>query len=468
MKSLKIFLVAGARPNFMKIAPLYEELKKHGGRFEPVIVHTGQHYDANMSKVFFEDLELPQPDFYLDVGSGTHAEQTAEVMKRFEPLLLAHRPHLVLVVGDVNSTLAAALVAKKVDVASDELSAVWARYERYLEDRSSGTGEAASGSASPASAGRSSPLVPRVESGDGFVVRLSPDSSQSHSVPFGTASEPMPRRQRDHATPLLAHVEAGERSFDFSMPEEINRVATDVLSDLLFTTCEDSDANLIREGLDPRTIFRVGNIMVDSLQRFLKKAERSNILTELNRQRPDSVPEIRPNEFVLVTLHRAGNVDRPETLRLILSALLRVSQAQPVVFPMHPRTRKLLQNLDADFRERLQQSAVLITEPVGYLDFLHLQRQARLVLTDSGGVQVETSYLGVPCVTLRPTTEWRITLRHGTNRLAPLEEDAIVEAARQASRQADAPRPAIPLWDGQTAARIVSVFASLLPAEGKP
>ncbi len=466
MKSLKIFLVAGARPNFMKIAPLYEELKKHGERFEPVIVHTGQHYDANMSKVFFEDLELPQPDFYLDVGSATHAEQTAEVMKRFEPLLLAHRPHVVLVVGDVNSTLAAALVAKKVNVASDELSAVWARYERYLQDRGSEQ-EGAKWLCE--------------ESGDSLTTKQSPDSAHgtrrllrpagaglAESAPFGTASEPMPRRQRDHATPLLAHVEAGERSFDFSMPEEINRVATDVLSDLLFTTCEDSDANLIREGLDPRTIFRVGNIMVDSLQRFLNKAERSNILTELNRQRSDAVPEIRPGEFVLVTLHRAGNVDHPETLRLILSALLRVSQAQPVVFPMHPRTRKLLQNLDADFRERLQQSAVLITEPVGYLDFLHLQRQARLVLTDSGGVQVETSYLGVPCVTLRPTTEWRITLRHGTNRLAPLEEDAIVEAARQASRQADAPRPAIPLWDGQTAARIVSVFASLLPSEGKP
>ncbi|NIR52860.1 UDP-N-acetyl glucosamine 2-epimerase, partial [candidate division KSB1 bacterium] len=233
---LKVLNVVGTRPNFMKIAPIYEEMKKHPAAFEPILVHTGQHYDANMSKVFFEDLELPQPDIYLGVGSGSHARQTAEMMKRFEPQLLEHKPDMILVVGDVNSTLACALTAKKLLMPSKRLAQLWQRFEVALQRR---------------------------------------QPPPTHR----------PSRVRSRATPMLAHVEAGERSFDFSMPEEINRVETDVLSDLLFTTSHDSDHHLLAEGIDARTIFRVGNVMIDALQRFIKKAADSQILQELNRAR---------------------------------------------------------------------------------------------------------------------------------------------------------------------------------------
>jgi UDP-N-acetylglucosamine 2-epimerase (non-hydrolysing) len=422
---LKIFLVAGARPNFMKIAPLYFEMKKYPSAFEPVLVHTGQHYDENMSKVFFDDLEMPRPDIYLGVGSGTHAAQTAEIMTRFEPAVMQHRPHMVLVVGDVNSTIACALTAIKTRTPSESLHRLGEQLERFFEKRK-----------------------PEFEHGNVETGRRD-----------GTVQTK--KRVRSKEVPILAHVEAGERSYDFSMPEEINRVSTDVLSDLLFTTSSDSDENLLSEGIDPRAIFRVGNIMIDSLNRFLPKAGHSKILSEINRSQPAHVAEIRPENFALATLHRAGNVDNPSTLKSILAALIRVAETVPVIFPMHPRTRKLLRDLGADFLQKLENSRLLIIEPLGYIDFLHLQTQAKLVLTDSGGVQVETSYIGIPCLTLRTKTEWEITLRLGTNRLVSPNESDIVKAAQTALTN-DQRRPAqIPQWDGRTAERIVDIFADI-------
>ncbi len=400
----------------MKIAPLYFEMKKHPAQFEPIIVHTGQHYDENMSKVFFDDLDLPRPDIYLGVGSASHAQQTAEIMKRFEQQIEQHQPQVVVVVGDVNSTLACALTTVKMQMPSERLHAVWEKYDRFIASRQTADG------------------------------RGQTETRQ---------------RVRSHEAPILAHVEAGERSFDFSMPEEINRVTTDVLSHLLFTASRDSDDHLLAEGIDPRTVFCVGNIMIDSLQHFLAKASRSPILEKLNHTRPKHLPEISAGKFALTTLHRPGNVDVPETLAAILSALIRIGENLPVVFPVHPRTRKLLAQLGDDFQQQLSASHVLITEPLGYLDFLHLQTQAKIVLTDSGGVQVETSYLGIPCLTLRDTTEWQITLRHGTNRLVRPIEDEIVRAAQTALAQRKPPPARIPNWDGQTAHRIVELFSEM-------
>ncbi|MFQ5752025.1 MAG: UDP-N-acetyl glucosamine 2-epimerase [bacterium] len=413
---LKVFLVAGARPNFMKIAPVFRQMQKYPEAFHPIIVHTGQHYDDNMSRVFFDDLELPRPDIYLDVGSASHATQTAEIMKRFEAQLLKHKPDVVLVVGDVNSTIACALTAVKVRIPSVNLGKLWQHYENHLQKRGSERKQA------------------------------SQHEWRIHS----------------HEAPIIGHIEAGERSFDFRMPEEINRVTTDVLSDILFTTSNDGDKNLLAEGIDPRKIFCVGNIMIDSLQKCLAKAEQSKILEEMNRNhRPNHMQPIQGGQFALVTLHRPGNVDEPANLAMILSALIRISASLPIILPMHPRTRKLLSNLEKPFRKQISKSHILITAPIGYLDFLHLQTRARMVLTDSGGVQVETSYLGVPCLTLRPNTEWQITLREGTNKLVPMNEEAIVEAANTILGSKMSQPANIKYWDGGTASRIVSVFKDL-------
>lgn len=414
---LKVFLVAGARPNFMKIAPIYYEMQARSDSFEPLIVHTGQHYDENMSKVFFEDLELPRPDIYLDVGSGTHAEQTAEIMKRFEPKITEYQPHLVLVVGDVNSTIACALTAAKTRIPSEELGQLWRRYETYLSGRSD----------------------------------------------LGEAKIVAPARQNAHDVPLIAHVEAGERSFDWSMPEEINRVGTDVFSNMLFTTGKDADEHLLAEGVDARRIFRVGNVMIDSLERLRQKATTSKILDRINARHTNRLASpVGKEGFGLVTLHRAGNVDDSGTLAMILSALVRVSERIPLIFPVHPRTRKLIAKLDNGLQSRLSESRVLLSEPMSYLDFLHLQMNALLVLTDSGGVQVETSYLGVPCLTLRPNTEWRITLREGTNQLVALDEEAIVLAAETTLKNEMPGSSEIDKWDGRTGRRIVEVLQKLV------
>jgi UDP-N-acetylglucosamine 2-epimerase (non-hydrolysing) len=362
---MKLLLVVGARPNFMKAAPLLWEMKARPRDFEPRLVHTGQHYDAELSRVFFEDLELPEPDCDLGVGSGSHARQTAEVMIRFEPVLLEARPDRVVVVGDVNSTLAAALVAAKLGVP-------------------------------------------------------------------------------------LAHVEAGLRSFDRSMPEELNRVLTDQLSDALFTTSEEAAENLAREGIPPGRVHFAGNVMIDALVKLLPRAE---ALYDGLRAR------FGLDRFALVTLHRPANVDRPEVLGEILAALAELAREIPVLFPVHPRTAARLSEAGLEAGDpRLR-----LIEPLRYVEFLALEKRASLVVTDSGGVQEETTYLGVPCLTVRPNTERPVTITAGTNRLVPAERKALLEAAGEALRAGTGRRPQAPppLWDGRAAARIVERLLEL-------
>jgi UDP-N-acetylglucosamine 2-epimerase (non-hydrolysing) len=361
---MKLLHVVGARPNFMKIAPLMRALARHPDAFQQVLVHTGQHYDSNMSQVFFDELDLPRPDVNLEVGSGSHARQTAQVMEKFEPVLLSCRPDWVVVPGDVNSTLACALVASKLGV-------------------------------------------------------------------------------------RVAHVEAGLRSFDRSMPEEINRILTDQLSDLLFTPSRDADENLAREGINPKQIFLVGNIMIDSLIHLLPKTEERWAALS-NR--------FGIEKFILVTLHRPANVDEPAALRELFSALPALARDLTVIFPVHPRTRARIESL----KMSSDQPGLHLIDPLGYLDFLALQRNASLVITDSGGVQEETTYLGVPCLTIRPNTERPVTLTNGTNRLVEPRAEAIVTAAREwldRGSKHDFPRPE--LWDGHTAERIVKVLQLL-------
>jgi len=360
---MRVLHVAGARPNFMKVAPVLRALEERG--VENVLVHTGQHYDASMSAAFFDDLGLPEPDVHLEVGSGSHAEQTARVMERIEPVLVERHPDLVMVVGDVNSTLAAAIVAAKL----------W--------------------------------------------------------IP-------------------VAHVEAGLRSFDRTMPEEINRVLTDQISEILFTTSPEAEENLRREGVAVERVHFVGNPMIDSLERHLDRARESKALQTLG---------VSPGEYALVTLHRPSNVDDPETLKGILEALGNVAARVPVIFPAHPRTVKVMREHALDSLVDLSggpatRGSVTCTEPIGYVDFLALMADAKLVLTDSGGIQEETTILGVPCLTLRANTERPITISMGTNRLIGSDPESIARAAEEAL---DAPprvgtRP--PLWDGKAGERI--------------
>ncbi|MGE5224032.1 MAG: non-hydrolyzing UDP-N-acetylglucosamine 2-epimerase [Omnitrophica WOR_2 bacterium] len=356
---MKIMHVVGARPNFPKTAPLMAEMSRHPAAFEQILVHTGQHYDDRMSRIFFEDLEIPEPDEYLEVGSGTHAEQTGRVMMAFEPVVVKHKPDWVFVVGDVNSTLACALVCAKLGVP-------------------------------------------------------------------------------------VAHVEAGLRSGDRSMPEEINRLLTDQIASLLFTPSPDGDANLLREGVAPEKIHFAGNIMIDTLVKMLPKIRERSTLPSLGLQ---------PKQYVLVTLHRPSNVDQMEVLAEILRALQELSRQHPVIFPVHPRTLQNINRLgfrpDANLR---------LLEPSGYLDFLALMSAARFVLTDSGGIQEETTYLGVPCLTARSTTERPITITEGTNRLVASTRAAILEAVEQ-MRVSPVGSHHIPeKWDGCTASRIVDVM----------
>jgi UDP-N-acetylglucosamine 2-epimerase (non-hydrolysing) len=357
---VKILNVVGARPNFMKMAPIVAALGRRRGEAEQVLVHTGQHYDEAMSASFFRDLGMPEPDVNLSVGSGTHAQQTARVMLAFEPVLLAHRPDWVVVVGDVNSTLACALVASKLGV-------------------------------------------------------------------------------------KVAHVEAGLRSGDWAMPEEVNRVLTDRLSDLLLTPSADADENLRREGLGGERIVRVGNVMIDTLFRQRERAQSSRVLDEL---------ELTPREFAVVTLHRPSNVDDPETLGRIAAALGEVATRLPVIFPAHPRTEARLR----EFGIALP-AGVRTVAPLGYLDFLGLWSAARLVLTDSGGLQEETTALGVPCLTLRENTERPVTVTEGTNRIVGSDPARIVGAADEilTGRQTVAGR-APELWDGRAAERIADAL----------
>jgi UDP-N-acetylglucosamine 2-epimerase (non-hydrolysing) len=373
---MKIFLVVGARPNFIKIAPLLMEINKYLDYFTPLIVHTGQHYDYELSRVFFEDLDIPEPDFYLGIGSGTHAEQTGKIMIEFERLLFREKPNLVIVVGDVNSTIACALATIKI--------------------------------------------------------RCSPTPT----------------------FPLLAHVEAGLRSFDKRMPEEINRVVTDALSDLLFTTSDNDNENLKNEGIPEERIYLVGDIMVDSLLINKEKA--------LNRSK---VPKrLGLKDYALVTLHRPSNVDDRANLVKIMSALKEISKRIPIVYPMHPRTKKNIEKfgLLSFFNESNNLSSKIrglhIIDPVGYLDFLSLEMNAKLVLTDSGGVQKETTVFGIPCLTLRETTEWLLTVTDGTNTVVGNNPEKILEEAFKVLDGKKRVAKIYKLWDGRTAERIVNVL----------
>ncbi len=350
----RILIIVGARPNFMKAAPICAETRRRADEFEVKVVHTGQHYDAAMSASFFKDLGLPEPDHNLGVGSGSHTEQTAKIMLAFEPVVLDEKPDWVIVVGDVNSTVACALVASKLGV-------------------------------------------------------------------------------------KVAHVEAGLRSFDRTMPEEINRIVTDSISDLLLTTEESGNENLRREGIAPGKIKFVGNVMIDSLVQNLERANESDVLSGLG---------LTADGYAVLTLHRPSNVDSRDRLEPLVQALIEISERLPVVFPAHPRARAKLKAFSIDT------SRLKLVDPLGYLDFLALYSQAKFVMTDSGGLQEETTYLGIPCLTIRENTERPVTIELGTNRLV---KDPI-SLKRAAFELLEATTPTSknipPLWDGNAAGRI--------------
>ncbi|MCX5801664.1 MAG: UDP-N-acetylglucosamine 2-epimerase (non-hydrolyzing) [Candidatus Eisenbacteria bacterium] len=363
---MKVIFVGGARPNFMKIAPILEEVKK-SPLIEPILVHTGQHYDRELSDVFFEELGIPAPDRCLGVGSGSHAKQTARVMIEFEEVLLSERPRLVAVVGDVNSTLACSITSAKLHVP-------------------------------------------------------------------------------------VAHVEAGLRSFDRSMPEEINRIVTDSLSTILFTTCEDANINLKREGVKPDRIHFVGNVMIDCLERHKEIAWKSRVLEKLS---------LKEKDYAVLTLHRPSNVDDAETLSGILSAVEKIQRRLPVVFPVHPRTRKNLTSGSA--RKTIESSkSLILLEPLGYIDFLRLLLSSRLILTDSGGIQEESTVLGVPCLTLRENTERPVTVTSGTNTIVGTDPDRIIHEAFETIDGRGKEGRVPPLWDGNASSRIASVIEDWL------
>lgn len=358
---LKILNIVGARPNFMKIAPIVREMNRRANEFQPLIVHTGQHYDAKMSDSFFTDLGIPAPDYDLEVGSASHAVQTAKIMMAFEPIVLAEKPDWVVVVGDVNSTIACALVCSKLGV-------------------------------------------------------------------------------------KVAHVEAGLRSGDMTMPEEVNRLLTDRISDLLLTPSPDGDENLLKEGIAPDKIKFVGNVMIDSLFYSLEKAKASNVRENL---------VLIGKEYAVTTLHRPSNVDDKDIFSGLIDALTRISAEIPIIFPAHPRARARIDEFG--FAERVADSNIRLIEPLGYLDFMSLYSAAKIVLTDSGGLQEETTALSIPCLTMRENTERPITIELGTNVLVGTDPRVITDAAFEIlagggsdSRQAKIP----PLWDGRTAERI--------------
>jgi len=357
----KILLVVGTRPNFMKIAPIYRQLNKCSEYFDTILLHTGQHYDVNMSDTFFRDLELPEPDIYLGIGSGSHAEQTAGVLVGFERVCSEKSPALVIVVGDVNSTMACAIAAAKLNIP-------------------------------------------------------------------------------------IAHIEAGLRSGDRSMPEEINRLVTDTISDLLFTPSEDADKNLLNEGCSPNRIYRVGNIMIDSLEFIRSKVEYAMTCNRLG---------LLPRTYGLVTLHRPSNVDVKERIEQIIASFMRVSKSVKVVFPVHPRTRRNLETFRL-LHLLHEDCGVILLDPLGYIDFMNLMMNARFVITDSGGIQEETTYLGIPCLTLRPNTERPVTVAEGTNELVSLDnlELKIIDAYSGKWKKGRVPE----LWDGNTALRIAGII----------
>lgn len=377
----KIVLVAGARPNFMKLAPVLREIKNHPQSFKGTVVHTGQHYDEKMSNVFFSSLGIPEPDYNLRVGSGSHAVQTASIMCGFEKVCEAEKPDVVLVVGDVNSTIAAGLVAKKMNI-------------------------------------------------------------------------------------KLCHIEAGLRSGDRGMPEEINRLATDAISDIFFTTEKKGTQNLLREGHQPDTIHFVGHVMIDNLYFQLKRIRmyrKTFVSPEVI-----SLKQKLPTDYLCVTMHRPTNVDCPETLITLFTAITKVSKDVPVIFPCHPRTFKNINdfglmkliNNNMVYGEKIT-SGIVFTEPLGYNDFLYLWKDAACVLTDSGGLQEETTALKVPCITMRTTTERPITVEVGSNVVIGNDKQSIIDlsyiALQKCWKKSDVPE----LWDGNASSRIISVLKKI-------
>jgi UDP-N-acetylglucosamine 2-epimerase (non-hydrolysing) len=360
--ALKILIIAGARPNFMKVAPIIKTIRSraaaasNGSRLEYRLVHTGQHYDEKMSDIFFEELGIPAPDINLGVGSGSHAVQTASIMTKFEPIVEQEKPDWLVVVGDVNSTMACTLVCSKLGI-------------------------------------------------------------------------------------KVAHVEAGLRSFDRTMPEEVNRLVTDALADLLLTPSPDADENLRREGVPDAKIKLVGNVMIDALVANLEKARARELVPKLG---------LRKNEFVYVTLHRPSNVDHQDGLKTIMTELKRISREMPVVFPIHPRTRKMCGQFGISLED---EKGLRILEPIGYHDSLSLTESARFILTDSGGLQEESTYFKTPCLTLRPNTERPITITHGSNKLTKL--DQLTADINQVLGGRPESNKVPPLWDGRAAERIV-------------
>lgn len=384
---IKLLIIVGARPNFIKIAPLMEEIKKYR-KIKPVLVHTGQHYDDKMSDLFFEDLGLPRPNVYLGVGSGTQAVQTAKIMIKFEKVLVKEKPDLIIVVGDVNSTLACSIVAAKL-------------------------------------------CIP------------------------------------------VAHVEAGLRSFDRTMPEEINRIVTDSLSDFLFTTCEDANQNLRKEGVPENKIYFVGNVMIDTLLKHRERAKKSNILKKLGIEKGTLIDkyELKTN-YAVLTLHRPSNVDNKDTFQNILEALKIVSREIPIIFPIHPRTKKQIKkfgfynylffpSLNSTNPMNLKNSINCI-DPVGYFDFLHLMANSKLALTDSGGIQEETTILGIPCLTIRANTERPVTITQGTNVLVGTDKEKIVTESLNILNGGGKIGRIPKLWDGKAAERIVEILSTHL------
>jgi len=378
---IRLLSVVGARPNFMKAAPIIDELKKFSD-IEHCLVHSGQHYDELLSGSFFTDLGLPKPDVNLQVGSGSHAAQTAEVMRRIEPVLLDYKPQMILVVGDVNSTIAAALTAVKLGIG-------------------------------------------------------------------------------------VAHIEAGLRSFDMTMPEEVNRKLTDSISSMLFVTEQSGVENLKHEGVPSERIFLVGNVMIDSLLRHRELAAKSPILDQLGVQQNGS----GPCSYGVLTLHRPSNVDDPKTLQGILSAVSTLARDFPVFFPVHPRTRKNIDTFGlAQYLTKTEENRTGIVPlgPLGYLDFLSLNDHARIVFTDSGGVQEETTVLGVPCLTLRENTERPATVEQGSNQVIGVVPDRILAAGRSILQKPLRQYQRPPLWDGKAASRIVGILRAHLQPEPAP
>jgi len=383
-KPIRVLVVAGARPNFVKIAPLMDRLSSlTSGEAETLLLHTGQHYDEALSQLFFDQLGIPRPQINLEVGSGPHGKQTAEIMARFEPVVLDWKPDVVVVVGDVNSTLACALVAVKL-------------------------------------------CVP------------------------------------------VAHVEAGLRSFDRTMPEEINRLLTDAISDFLFASEPSGVENLRREGVAEEKIHLVGNVMIDSLQKFLRVARQTSVLRDLGLlpYGQPSATEGKPRPYAVLTMHRPSNVDEKEKLASLLEVLGEVGQQIPILFPAHPRTQERLERfgLQSKVRTRWTEAdcGVLVTGPIGYLEFLHLMSEATFVLTDSGGIQEETTVLGVPCLTLRENTERPITVEEGTNTVVGTDPVCILTAARAILAGKGKKGRTPTLWDGRAAERIVAILMDRL------